>query len=45
MTLWESEEALNRGAEAVEQARAATIQAMGGAMPPAEVYEILASDL
>ncbi len=45
ITLWESEEARRRGAEAVDQARAATIKAMGGSVPPVEDFEVVASDL
>ncbi len=45
ISLWETEDARRKGAEAVEQARAATIQAMGGSVPPAEEYEVVASDL
>lgn len=45
ITLWETEDARQKGAEAVEQARAATIQAMGGSVPPVEEYEVVASDL
>jgi heme-degrading monooxygenase HmoA len=45
ITLWESEEAMANGAEAVAAAREATIQAMGGTVPPVEEYEVVASDL
>lgn len=45
ITLWESEEARRRGAEAVEQARAATIQTMGATVPPVDEYEVAAADL
>ena len=45
ITLWESQDALRRGAEAVDAARAATIKAMGGSVPPAEEFEVVASDL
>ena len=45
ITLWESEEARQRGAEAVDEARAATIKAMGGTVPPVDEYEVVASDL
>ena len=45
ITLWESEDARQRGADAVDEARAATIKAMGGSVPPVEEYEVVASDL
>ena len=45
VTLWESEDARRRGAEAVDEARAATIKAMGGSIPPVDEYEVVASDL
>ena len=45
ISLWESEDARRRGAEAVDEARAATIKAMGGTVPPVEEYEVVASDL
>ena len=45
ITLWASEAARRRGAEAVEEARAATIKAMGGSVPPVDEYEVVASDL
>ena len=45
ITLWESEDARRRGAEAVDEARAATIKAMGGTVPPVDEYEVVASDL
>jgi heme-degrading monooxygenase HmoA len=45
ITLWESEDARRRGGEAVDAARAATIKAMGGSVPPVEEYEVVASDL
>lgn len=45
ITLWESEDARRRGAEAVASAREATITAMGGTVPPVEEYEVVASDL
>jgi heme-degrading monooxygenase HmoA len=45
ITLWESQDALRRGAEAVDAARAATIKAMGGDVPAAEEFEVVASDL
>ena len=45
ITLWESQEARRRGAEAVGEARAATIKAMGGSVPPVEEFEVVASDL
>ena len=45
ITLWESEDARRRGGEAVDEARAATIRAMGGSVPPVEEFEVVASDL
>jgi heme-degrading monooxygenase HmoA len=45
ITLWDSEDARRRGAEAVDAARAATIEAMGGTVPPVEEFEVVASDL
>ena len=45
ITLWESEDARRRGAEAVEEARASAIKAMGASVPPADEYEVAASDL
>ena len=45
ISLWESEEARRRGAEAVDQARSATIQAMGGTVPPVDEYEVVVADL
>lgn len=45
ITLWESEDARRRGGEAVDAARAVTIEAMGGTVPPVEEYEVVASDL
>ena len=45
VTLWETEAARERGAEAVEAARAATIKAMGGTVPPVDNYEVVASDM
>lgn len=45
MTLWETEEARTRGAEAVAQARQATLDQMGaGAASPVE-YEVGVMDL
>ena len=44
ITLWESEDARRRGAEVVDEARAATIKAMGGTVPPVDEYEVVASD-
>lgn len=44
ITLWESEDARRRGGEAVDAARAATIKAMGGSVPPIEEFEVVASD-
>lgn len=45
ITLWESEDARRRGAEAVEEVRATTIKAMGASVPPVDEYEVVASDL
>lgn len=45
ITLWESEDARRRGGEAVDEARAATIAAMGGTVPPVDHYEVVAADL
>ncbi len=45
ITLWGSEDARRRGAEAVDEARAATIKAMGGNVPPVEEFEVVAHDL
>lgn len=45
ITLWESEDARRRGGEAVDEARAATIAAMGGTVPPVDNYEVVAADL
>lgn len=45
ITLWDTEDARQKGGQAVEQVRAATIQTMGGTVPPVEEYEVVASDL
>ncbi|MGH2756851.1 MAG: hypothetical protein ACRDI3_03590 [Actinomycetota bacterium] len=45
ISIWESEDARRRGGEAVDAARAATIKAMGGTIPPVEEFEVVASDL
>ena len=45
ITLWESEDARRQGADAVDEARAATIKAMGAEVPPVDEYEVAASDL
>ena len=45
ITLWETEDARRQGGEAVEEARAAAIAAMGGSVPPVEEFEVVASDL
>jgi heme-degrading monooxygenase HmoA len=45
ITLWETEDALRRGAEAVAAAREATIKALGASVPPVEEFEVVASDL
>jgi heme-degrading monooxygenase HmoA len=44
ITLWENEDARSRGGKAVDTARAATIKAMGGSVPPVEEFEVVASD-
>ena len=44
MTLWESEDARDRGAQAVDEARSATIKAMGGTVSPVDMYEVVAWD-
>ncbi|MDQ3238175.1 MAG: hypothetical protein M3Q54_11660 [Actinomycetota bacterium] len=45
ITMWDSEDARRRGGEAVDAARAAAIEAMGGTVPPVEEFEVVASDL
>lgn len=45
ITLWETEEARRQAGEAVAEARAATIQTMGGSVPPVDEYEVAASDM
>ena len=45
ITLWESEDASRKGGEAVASAREATIQAMGGSVPPVEEFEVLVADM
>jgi heme-degrading monooxygenase HmoA len=45
ITMWDSEEARAKGAEALAEARAATIQTMGGTVPPVDEYEVVASHL
>ena len=45
ITLWETEDARRQGGEAVEDARAAAIAAMGGSVPPVEEFDVVASDL
>lgn len=45
ITMWDSEDAQRRGGEAVDAARAATIEAMGGTVPPVEEFEVVASDM
>ncbi len=45
ITVWETEDAMRQGAEAVASAREATIKAMGGTVPPIEEFEVVASDL
>ena len=45
ITLWETEDARRKGGEAVASAREATIQAMGGTVPPVEEFEVLVADL
>lgn len=45
ISLWETEDARRQGGEAVNEARAATIQAMGGTVPPVDEYEVAVADL
>ena len=45
ITLWETEDARRKGGEAVDQARSATIAAMGGSVPPVDEFEVVASDM
>ena len=45
ITVWDSEDARRRGGEALDAARAATIEAMGGTVPPVEEFEVVVSDL
>ena len=45
ITFWESEDARRKGGEAVESAREATIQAMGGSVPPVEEFEVFITDM
>jgi heme-degrading monooxygenase HmoA len=45
ISLWETQDALRRGGEAVDAARAATIKAMGANVPPVEEFEVVASDI
>ncbi len=45
ITLWESEDARRRGADAVDEARSATLKAMGGGSPPVEEYEVAVAEL
>lgn len=45
LTLWETEAARNEGAKAVAAAREATIQEMGGAVSPAEEFEVAVLDM
>ena len=44
MSWWETEEARAAGAEAVDQARKATVEEMGGTVPPVDEYEVMISD-
>jgi hypothetical protein len=44
ISLWESEDARRAAGEAVASAREATIQAMGGTVPPVQEYEVAVSD-
>jgi heme-degrading monooxygenase HmoA len=45
MSWWETEEARSAGATAVDEARKATIQEMGGSVPPVDEYEVMISDI
>ena len=45
ITMWDSEDARRRGGEAVDAVRKATIEAMGGTVPPVEEFEVVVSDL
>lgn len=45
ISLWETEDARSKGGEAVDEARAATIKAMGGTVPPVDEYEVVVADL
>ncbi len=45
ITLWDTEDARQKAGQAVEQARAATIQTMGSTVPPVEEYEVVVSHL
>lgn len=45
ISLWETEDARRQAGEAVTEARAATIQAMGGTVPPVDEYEVAVADL
>ena len=42
---WADGPFLAEAARAVDAARAATIEAMGGTVPPVEEFEVVASDL
>lgn len=45
MSWWETEEARSAGAKAVDQARKATVEEMGGTVPPVDEYEVMVSDI
>ena len=45
ITLWVSEEARQAAAAAVDDARKATIEAMGASVPPVDEYEVALADL
>ena len=45
ISLWETEEARRAGGAAVDEARKATIAAMGGTVPPVDEYEVAVADL
>ena len=45
ISLWETEDARRKGGEAVEQARAATVSAMGSDLPEVEEYDVAVSEL
>ena len=44
MSWWETEEAREAGGKAVDAARTATVEEMGGTVPPVDHFEVLVSD-